>query len=206
MRHFLAAACVAMIAVPVQAGSDDVSMVAIGLPFSPETPKPVGSAHPLFRDVEVGEIQALPTTVKSSSLNFIAAAKRSSINAALRETLQRMNLLAPTAATARKRLEISWKGGRAPFHIGTSNTATVTLQYRLVRIDTGQLLFDRAITTSAKGGGVDASMRDNGVMRAAISANFASAANCLDHAAYGTAPHDCALTPLFSVSVVRVPR
>jgi hypothetical protein len=46
-------------------------------------------------------------------------------------------------------------------------------------------------------------MRDNGIVRAAIAANFASAANCIDRAAYGTAPSDCALTPKFSVSVTR---
>ena len=62
---------------------------------------------------------------------------------------------------------------------------------------------DRRITTSAAGGGADASMRDNGIVRALIAANFASAANCIDHAAYGTAPSECALTPKFSVSVIR---
>lgn len=86
---------------------------------------------------------------------------------------------------------------------GTTNTAAVTIHYRLERIDNAQILFDRDITTSAKGGGVDASMRDNGIMRAAIAANFASAANCIDHAAYGSAPTDCALTPSFGVSVDR---
>ena len=70
-------------------------------------------------------------------------------------------------------------------------------------IDDGRELFDRDVTTSAEGGGVDASMRDNGIVRAAIAANFASAANCLDRAAFGDAPGDCALTPRFSVSVVR---
>lgn len=183
--------------------STDISMVAIGLPFAPEAPTPVGAAHPLFHDVAIGEIAGLPTTVKSSSLNFIAAAKRSSINAALSETFREMNLLAPVPAAARKRLTVTWLGDQTPFHIGAHNATSVTLHYRLERVDTGRTLFDREITTSASGGGVDAAMRDNGIVRAAIGANFASAANCLDRAAFGTAPADCALTPQYSVSVVR---
>lgn len=188
---------------PAAAPSGDIPMVAIGLPFAPEAPVPVDAKHPLFHDVAVGEIEGLPATVKSSALNFIAAAKRSSINAALVETFSRMNLLAASPAAGRKKLIVTWKGDRTPFHIGTSNSTTVTLHYRLVRVDSGQPLFDREITTEARGGGVDASMRDNGIVRAAIAANFASAANCLDRAAFGTAPADCALTPMFSVSIVR---
>ena len=203
MRLIPLTACFVLIAVPAQATAGDIPMVAIGLPFAPETPEPVDAAHPLHRGVEVGEIEGLPPTLKSSALNFIAAAKRSSVNAALRESFRLMNLLAPDAAGARKRLEVTWKGSRTPFRIATSNETTVTFRYRLVRTDNGQLLFDREITTSAKGGGADASMRDNGIVRAAIAANFASAANCLDRAAYGEAPADCALVPGFSVSVVR---
>lgn len=203
-RRLAAVACVAMIATPAQAGSGDIPMVAIGLPFTPESPEPIDPAHPLYRGVEIGEIEGLPPTVKSSPLNFIAAAKRSSINTALRESFRRMNLLAPNAAAGRKRLTVVWKGSRTPFRIATSNATTVTFHYRLVRVDNGQLLFDREITTSAQGGGVDASMRDNGIVRAAIAANFASAANCLDRAAYGDAPADCALIPGFSVAVVPI--
>lgn len=188
------------------APSNDISMVAIGLPFTPEEPTPVDASHPLFHDVAIGDIQGLPATVKSSSLNFIAAAKRSSINAALRETFRRMNLLAPDPVAGRKRLVVTWRGDHTPFHIGTNNATSVTLHYRLERGDTGRNLFDREITTSARGGGANASMRDNGIVRAAIAANFASAANCLDRAAFGTAPADCALTPQFSVSIERIDR
>jgi hypothetical protein len=204
MRYLPAAA--AMLAFPapcLAAPSGDISMVAIGLPFAPETPTPVAPTHPLYHRVAVDGITDLPATVGSTKLNFIAAAKRSSINAALRQSLERMNLLAPDASTARARLIVSWRGSHTPFRIATSNTASATLHYQLVRIDSGQSLFDREVTTYAKGGGVDASMRDNGIVRAAIAANFASAANCLDHAAIGTAPANCALTPKFSVAVVR---
>lgn len=201
-----ASADVVPIDAPPAKSSNDISMVAIGLPFAPEAPTPVGSSHPLFHDVTIGEIHGLPATVKSSRLNFVAAAKRSSINAALSETFRQMNLLAPARAAGRKRLVVTWLGDKTPFHIGASNTTSVTLHYRLERVDNGQNLFDREITTSAHGGGVDASMRDNGIVRAAIAANFASAANCLDHAAFGTAASDCALTPQYGVSVTRTGR
>lgn len=186
--------------------SNDLSMVAIGMPFAPEEPKPVNSAHPLFHDVAVADIQSLPSAVKSSAMNFIAAAKRSSVNAALSETFRQMNMLAPSPASARKRLIVTWLGDTTPFHIGGHNSTTVRLHYRLEQVDTGQILFDRDIATSAEGGGIDASMRDNGIVRAAIATNFASAANCLDRAASGTTPAECALTPQFSVSVVRMGR
>lgn len=186
---------------PASADPGEIALVAIGMPFAPQTPAPVEPGHALYRDVEVGEIAGLPPTIKSSPLNWIAAAKRSSVNEGLRETFRRMNLLAETGG--RKRLAATWVGARTPFHIGTSNTASVTLHYQLTRADTGQVLFDREITTSMKGGGVDASMRDNGIVRAAIAANFASVADCLDHAAYAPAPRDCALIPEFSVAVTR---
>ena len=182
---------------------DDIPLVAIGLPFSPETPRPVASTHPLYHRVEIGEIEDLPATVGSSSLNFIAAAKRSSINAGLRESFDRMNLLAINSADARFRLTARWLGSHTPFKIGGHNTATATLHYKLVRTDNGLTLFDRDVTTSVDGGGVDAAMRDNGIVRAAIAANFASASNCLDHAAFGTAPSECALLPRFKVSIER---
>lgn len=200
----IATAAAVLGAPPVNAASGDIPMVAIGLPFSPETPKPVSANHVLYHDIRIDEIRDLPPTIKSSGLNFIAAAKRSSVNAALRESFARMNLAAASAATGRKRLIATWLGDRTPFHIGSSNATKVTLHYRLERIDDGRVLFDRDITTSADGGGVDASMRDNGIVRAAIAANFASAAYCIDRAAYAPAPADCALTPRFHVSVVRV--
>jgi len=206
MRTLILATLLAVAAMPAVAGSGDIPLVAIGLPFAPETPRPVASTHPLYQGVEVGEIEGLPSTVGSSALNFIAAAKRSSINAALRESFERMNMLSPEGGTPRMRLVVSWRDSHTPFRIGGRNTATATMRYRLIRIATGQQLFDREVTTAAEGGGVDASMRDNGIVRAAIATNFASAANCLDHAALGTAPANCALTPRFSVSITDIRR
>ena len=203
MRLVLPLGIFALIATPALAALNDIPLVAIGLPFTPETPRPVAATHVLYQHVQVAEIEGLPATIKSSRLNFIAAAKRSSVNAALRETFERMNLLATDGGVAHFRLTATWEGSETPFHIGSHNQATVTLRYRLVRADNARVLFDRRITTSAAGGGADASMRNNGIVRAAIAANFASASNCIDHAAYGTAPSECALTPKFSVSVVR---
>jgi hypothetical protein len=200
-----ALAALILVSAPALADPGDIPLVAIGLPFAPETPAPVAPDHVLYHDVAVGEIEGLPSTIKSSALNWIAAAKRSSVNEGLVETFRRMNLLG-TDAAARKRLGVRWVGSRTPFRIATRNQASVTLHYRLTRADTGQLLFERDITTSAKGDGVDASMRDNGAVRAAVAANFASAAWCIDRAAYGPAPANCALTPRYSVSVVRAPR
>jgi len=76
--------------------------------------------------------------------------------------------------------------------------ATASLRYELTRIDTGQMLFGRNVTTKIDGSrsGADGGMSTR---RAAIAVNFASAAACLDKAAYGRAPANCALTPKFSV-------
>lgn len=195
-----------LFATPGYGAPNELPLVAIGLPFAPETPRPVVDTHVLYRHLQIAEIEGLPPTIKSSRLNFIAAAKRSSVNAALRETFERMNLLAPDGGIAHVLLTATWEGSKTPFRIGSHNEAMVTLRYRLVRIDDARVLFDRRITTSAAGGGADASVRDNGIVRAAIAANFASAANCIDHAAYGTAPNECSLKPKFSVSVSVVRR
>lgn len=203
MRRPLTALLLSIAMMSGTAFANDIPMVAIGLPFAPETPQPLAPGHPLYKLVEISEIEDLPPTVKSSSLNFIAAAKRSSINEGLRESFRRMNLLATDPTAARGLLSVTWVGSQTPFKIGGRNSASVTLRYRLNRKSNGELLFDREITTTADGGGVDASMRDNGTVRAAIAANFASAANCLDRAALGTAPEDCALAPQFSVSIIR---
>lgn len=204
--RYLASLALSFAALSANAAPSEIPLVAIGLPFAPESPTPVDPSHVLYHHIAVGEIDGLPATVGSSSLNFIPAAKRSSINAALRETFERMNFLAPAGAGAHVRLLVSWEGSKTPFHIGAHNQATATLRYRLLRIDTARVLFDRSITTAVAGGGADASMRDNGIVRAAIAANFASAANCIDRAAYGNAPGECALIPKFSVTVRRVRR
>lgn len=202
MRYRLAAALLSASFLPTAAAANDIPMMAIGLPFAPESPAPVAETHELYQQIDVEEIVGLPSAVKSSSLNFIAAAKRSSINKALVASLKRMNMLALDPATAKARLFVTWRGIEPPVR-GSRNAATVKLHYRLVRVDTGEQLFEREVTTSAEGRGVDLVQLENGLARAAIAANFASIANCLDRAPSGTAPANCALTPQFSVNVSR---
>jgi len=112
MRYVILAGLLLATAVPSQAGSGDIPLVAIGLPFAPETPRPIGPTHPLYQSLEVGEIEGLPSTVGSSALNWIRAAKRSSVNAALQDSFRRMNMVAPDGKMAQGRLTVSWGGER----------------------------------------------------------------------------------------------
>lgn len=175
----------------------DIPLVAIGLPFAPEAPHPVASDHPLYHRVQVGEIVDLPGMIRFS------AAPPGRVHKALRETLEQMNLLAPTDADAKVKLVATWGGLDSPAKFLMPGTQTsATLSYRLSRLDNGQILMDRTITTTlaGKGSAYDGGM---GMARGAIAANFASAAMCMDKAAYGHAPQDCALQPLYGVSVER---
>lgn len=196
----LAGVCFAgALAVPAIAHgpNPDIPLVAIGLPFAPETPKPVSPDHPLYHRVAVSEIEAMPGSVRFST------ARPSTINDGLRDTLKLMNLLAPTDAEARVRLVAHWGGMAVPSKfMARTKQVTTTIGYRLTRIDSGAVLFDRQIETTVdeRGAGLDGGM---GAARAATAVNFASMAACIDKAAYGRAPDNCALTPKFSVSVSR---
>jgi hypothetical protein len=179
------------------APSPDIPLVAIGLPFAPEKPMPVASDHPLYHRVAVGDVEGITAIVR------FKAAPPGRLHKGLRETLERMNLLAPDAAHAKVRLIATWNGLDSPtsFLVASKET-TATLHYQLIRIDNQQVLMDKIIATTVKGEGsaLDGGM---GMARAAIAANFASAAACMDKAAYGRAPDDCALRPLYGVSVSR---
>lgn len=203
MRDSFAVPLFAALVFPIPASAGDIPLVAIGLPFEPEAPQPVAIDHPLFELIEIPEIENLPSAVGGSALAFIKAAKRSSINKGLHETFRQMHMLSPNPAQSRGTLVVTWIGTHTPFKVGGRNEATVTMRYRLIRKDNNKVLFDREITTSAGGGGVDATVRDMGIVRAAIATNFASAAYCLDHSSLGHWPDDCALTPKFSVTVMR---
>ncbi|CCW20061.1 hypothetical protein EBBID32_44320 [Sphingobium indicum BiD32] len=179
------------------APSPDIPLVAIGLPFAPEKPMPVARDHPLYHRVAVGDVEGITAIVR------FKAAPPGRLHKGLRETLDRMNLLAPSDGEARVRLVATWQGLDSPASLlVASKETTATLHYQLVRIDNHQVLLDRTIATTVKGEGsaLDGGM---GMARAAIAANFASAAACMDKAAYGRAPDDCALQPLYGVSVSR---
>jgi hypothetical protein len=133
----------AFLAAPTAANADDIPLVAIGLPFEPEAPRPVTPDHPLFELIDIHEIAELPGTVGGSALSFIKAAKRSSMNKALHETFRQMHLLAPDPARSRGTLFVTWIGTQTPFKIGGRNEATVTMCNRLVRKGHGLPATDR---------------------------------------------------------------
>ena len=203
MRRLAPAAVLLVLPLAMARAAGDLPLVVIGQSFSPSTPTPVRPDHPLYHRVALAEIDDLPPAVGRTLVGVISSATRSSVNEGLAETLRRMNLLAPTDADARVRLTARWAGVETPFRIGSEGRSTATLSYRLARIDSGQTLFERRIVTTAEGRGIDAGRRAINTARTAIAVNFASLSACLDKAALGKAPQDCALTPLFKVDVTR---
>jgi len=181
----------------------------IGLPFAPDSPKPLAPDHPLYHQIALDQVADMPSKV-GSFLVPITSAKE--MNEALRDTLERANMLAPPGAQAKARLVVRWAGLNAPAKISFSSEATARLSYSLIKIENGQELFRRDIATVSRSTGGDASDRLKGNARLAILTNLASAVLCLDKAAYGQAPADCALTPQASyharrpATVIFVPR
>jgi hypothetical protein len=203
MRILLTLICVLAFSGPALA-DDDVPLVPIGLPFAPEAPTPVSPAHPLYHRIILAPVTDMPATIgASSTLGLMAAAKRSSFEKGLRDTLDRLNMLATFEAEAKFRLTPKWLGMDAPFRISFTSRAKVRMGWSLTRTDSGQEIFQRDIATSAESKGGDGSRRAIGVGRVALMANIASAARCLDKAAYGQAPQDCTLTPQFKYDAPR---
>jgi hypothetical protein len=184
------------LAAPAAAAGPDIALVAIGLPFAPEAPQPVAATHPLYQRIAFARIEGLPGSTRFST------ARPGTIHGGLRDTLKRMNMLAADEASAKARLIVRWIAIEPSSPFVARGTASATLAYRLERIDTGATIFERTIRTSVQqtGAHLDWSM---GGRRAAVAANFASAALCLDKASFGTAPADCALRPLYEVRVDR---
>lgn len=60
MRYPFAAVPLALLTATIAASADDIPLVAIGLPFEPEAPRPVPPDHPLFELIEIPEIVDLP--------------------------------------------------------------------------------------------------------------------------------------------------
>lgn len=203
MRRLLVLLCAIAFSSSAQA-DDDVPLVPIDLPFAPEAPAPLPPTHPLYHRITLSSVSDMPATVgASATMGLMAAAKRSSFEKGLRDTLDRLNMLAASDADARFRLTPKWQGMDAPFRMSFSSRATVRMGWSLTRIDNGQEIFQRDIATSAEAKGGDGNRRSIGVGRVALMANIASAALCLDKAAYGRAPQDCALTPQFKYQAPR---
>jgi hypothetical protein len=201
MRRFpTLLACLAACASTSAALAKSFPMNPIGLPFAPESPKPLAPGHPLYRQVALDPIADMPNKVGSFLVPITSARE---MNDALRETLDRANMLAPPGVQPKARLVVRWAGLIAPSRISFSSEATATLSYSLIRIENGQELFRRDISTASRSTGGDASDRLKGNARLAILTNLASAVLCLDKAAYGQAPADCALTPQASYRAQR---
>lgn len=164
----------------------------VGLPFAPDSPRPLSPDHPLYRQVALDPVADMPNKV-GKFLIPITSAKE--LNEALRQTLDRANMLAPPGTAAKVHLQVRWIGLDAPQKISFSSEATARLSYTLVRAENGEQLFSRDISTSSQSRGGDASDRLKGNARLAIMTNLASAVVCLDKAAYQRAPADCTLTP-----------
>ena len=200
MRHLLLAALIAVPSVAI--AGHPVPLVPIGIPFAPSSPEPVSPTHPLYHRIAVMPVAGIPKRVGGT---FTLSIRQAEFDTALRDTLDKLNMLAPTDADARFRLTTTWGDLDMPFHIGISSHATARLSYTLARTDTGQSIFAREIATSAESKGGDATDREQETGRLALMTNLASVAVCLDQAAYGRAPADCALKPLATYRARSVP-
>ena len=153
-------------------------------------PRSVPDDHPLRGRIAVEPIAAMPKRVGTL---FVSVAKPAEFDTALKLALEHSRMLAGPEAAPKARLHVTWRWLDAPGKIGNSAKASVAVAYELRRIDTGQTIFQREVTSEAKTtGGPDASQRLRHNARLAIQSNIAAAITCLDLAAYGRAPADCA--------------
>jgi hypothetical protein len=162
------------------------------LSYSPETPRAVAPDHPLYNKIAVNPVLDMP---KKIGWTFVPVTNEGEFNEALQQTFAASAMLAPEGSHPKARLVVRWVEIKTPLKISTRSEASVTVDYSLVRVDNGQTIFSRTITTTTESRGGDATERLKGNARLAIMTNLASAWNCLDQAAYGRAPQDCALKP-----------
>ncbi|WP_380874421.1 hypothetical protein [Sphingomonas sp. DBB INV C78] len=178
-----------------------VPLVPFGIPFLPESPKPVAPSHPLYQRIALNPIVGMPDKIGAF---LIPITNLKEFEEALRETLAQANMLAPPGQPAQAHLTVRWITLDAPTKISFSSNATSSISYVLTRSDNGQQIFARDISTSTKSTGGDGADRLKGNARLAILSNLASAVVCLDKAALGLAPSDCALTPQASYRAARM--
>ena len=160
-----------------------------GLTFS-KAPARLAPDHPLYHRVALEPRAGMPDRVGHLFSKF---ADPKEVSGALRDALAGAGMAAEAPAAPKARLSVTWLGLEAPLKIGFSSHATARIRYALTRADNGQTIFTRDIVTEVKAKGGDGAKRLQGTARAAIAANIASAIFCLDKAAYGLAPADCAL-------------
>ena len=153
-------------------------------------PRTVPADHPLRGRIAVEPIAAMPKRVGTL---FVSVAKPAEFDTAIKLALEQSRMLAGPEAAPKARLHVTWRWLDAPAKIGNSARASVAIAYELRRIDTGQTIFQREVRSEAKTtGGPDASQRLRHNARMAIQRNIAAVVTCLDLAAYGRAPADCA--------------
>jgi hypothetical protein len=167
------------------------------LPLAPTTPgafpvpiPAVAADHPLRNRIALEPVLGMPRKVGTWLHPITNSAE---FDAALRQTLRDTAMLAEAGAPPRARLVVTWREIDAPARIGAGSRAAVLIGYELRRVDTGATIFQREIRTQSNSHGGDASERLKANARAAILANIASATLCLQRAAVGTAPADCAI-------------
>lgn len=196
-------------AIPAAAcAGGNVPLVPFNSPirFTPATPQVVPSDHPLAGKVRVDPISNMPNSV-GGFLNVFVSAKE--LNGALGQSLAVAGMRASDERYAPFQLTVTWLEFDSPFKISFSSRATASLRYELRRVDSGAVIFQRDVTTSAQASGGNATDRQRGTARAALAANLAGAIRCLDLAAYGQAPANCAVSPTGSFAApiaVVVPR
>jgi hypothetical protein len=153
-------------------------------------PRTVPANHPLRGRIVVEPVAAMPKRVGTL---FVSVAKPAEFDGAIKTALEQSGMLAAPQAAPSARLHVTWRWIDAPAKIGSSAQAKVAVAYELRRIDSGQTIFQREVTSEARTtGGRDASQRVRHNARKAIQRNIAAAIICLDLAAYGRAPGDCA--------------
>ena len=160
--------------------------------FGPNGPRLLPEEHVLRGHVSIEPIAGAPEKIGKLLLPITNARE---LNEGLKQSLAHSGMLAQGDAQPVFRLVATWQSFDAPAKVSFSSHATVTVHYQLQRVDTGAIIFARSITTTSESRGGEGSDRLKGVARMAILTNFASADACLDKAAYGAAPLECALKP-----------
>lgn len=175
-----------------EASAQTISMAAVvDAPdlYGPEGPRAVPTDHALYRRIVIEPIAGMAKPVGKF---LVPIARREQVDEALRTSFERARMLSPPDAAA-ARLLVTLRTFDVPWTIGFSHQTTVVISYELRRSDNGQTIFQRDIKTQSIGQGGDASERMRLNARLAVQKNIASAIACIDKAAYGLAPADCAI-------------
>jgi hypothetical protein len=189
--RFLLIPALLLAAAPAHAAQSVSLAPPVGATFlyGSEGPRAVPEGHPLRGRIAVEPVLEMPKRVGGL---LSPVTKPAEFDRALRHTLEQARLLAGPSDPPKARLLVTWRWLDAPAKFGTRAHATVEIGYELRRIDSGQTIFQREVRTESRAHGGVASERVRLNARMAVQHNIASAVACLDKAAYGRAPDDCA--------------